>query len=104
MVDERTPMVPSAQQIDLFRAVEDIHELTGAIVFLAGGDAYKIKRAVKFPFMDLSTLEKRRIACQAEVDVNKPNAPGIYIEAIPITRGPVRPHTCVRRPRSGFCG
>jgi hypothetical protein len=31
---DRAPLVPSAQQIDLFRAVEDIHELTGAIVIL----------------------------------------------------------------------
>ena len=30
----------------------------GAAVFLAGGDVYKIKRAVRFPFMDYSTLDK----------------------------------------------
>jgi aminoglycoside phosphotransferase family enzyme len=32
----------------------------GAVVFLVGDDAYKVKRAVRFPFMDFSTLEKRR--------------------------------------------
>lgn len=31
---DNAPLVPSAQQIDLFRAVEDVHELTGAIVVL----------------------------------------------------------------------
>ena len=36
----------------------------GAAVFLAGGDAYKVKRAVRFPFMDFSTLEKRRAGCR----------------------------------------
>ncbi|WP_420566064.1 AAA family ATPase [Thalassobaculum sp.] len=58
----------------------------GAAVFLAGDDAYKVKRAVKFPFMDFSTLEKRRTACEAEIAVNRPNAPDIYLGALPITR------------------
>jgi aminoglycoside phosphotransferase family enzyme len=38
-----------------------------AVVFLAGGRAYKVKRAVRFPFLDFSTLEKRRDACTAEI-------------------------------------
>jgi aminoglycoside phosphotransferase family enzyme/predicted kinase len=58
----------------------------GAAVFLAGGDAYKVKRAVRFPFMDFSTLEKRRAACEAEIAVNKPNAPYIYLGVVPIAR------------------
>src|SRR4051794_32598151 len=60
----------------------------GAVVFLAGDDAYKVKRAIRFPFMDLSTLEKRRVACEAEIAVNRPNAPDIYLGVIPVTRGP----------------
>jgi aminoglycoside phosphotransferase family enzyme/predicted kinase len=55
-------------------------------VFLAGKDVYKVKRAVRFPFMDFSTLEKRRAACEAEIAVNKPNAPDIYLGVAPITR------------------
>ena len=58
----------------------------GAALFLAGRDVYKVKRAVRFPFMDFSTLEKRRAACEAEIAVNGPNAPGIYLGAVPITR------------------
>lgn len=58
----------------------------GAVVFLAGDHAYKVKRAVKFPFMDFSTLEKRRTACEAELRINRLNAPDIYIDAIPIVR------------------
>ena len=38
-----------------------------ASVFLAGERAFKIKRAVRFPFLDFSTLEKRKAACEAEV-------------------------------------
>jgi aminoglycoside phosphotransferase family enzyme len=61
-------------------------ETANAIVFLAGPDAYKVKRAVKFPFMDLSTLDKRREACEAESAVNRALAPQIYLSALPITR------------------
>ena len=58
----------------------------GAVVFLAGPDAYKVKRAVFFPFMDFSTLEKRRTACENEIRVNRLNAPDIYLETLPIRR------------------
>jgi hypothetical protein len=61
-------------------------DTANAVVFLAGADVYKVKRAVKFPFMDLSTLDKRREACEAEIDVNRPLAPQIYLSAVPITR------------------
>ena len=49
-----------------------------ASVFLAGDHALKIKRAVRFPFLDYSTLDKRKAACDAELAVNAPYAPDIY--------------------------
>src|ERR1700722_7803691 len=61
-------------------------DTANAVVFLAGADVYKLKRAVKFPFMDLSTLDKRRDACEAEIAVNRPLAPDIYLSAVPIVR------------------
>src|ERR1044072_8851071 len=57
-----------------------------ASVFLAGDRAYKIKRAVKFPFLDYSDIARRKAACDAEMEVNRPYAPGIYRRAVPITR------------------
>jgi len=57
-----------------------------ASVFLAGDRALKIKRAVRFPFLDYSTLGKRREACEAEIAVNTPYAPEIYRGVVPITR------------------
>jgi uncharacterized protein len=60
----------------------------GAAVFLAGAEVYKIKRAVRFPFLDYSTLAKRQSACEAEIAINKLNAPNIYLGAVPIVRGP----------------
>jgi aminoglycoside phosphotransferase family enzyme/predicted kinase len=57
-----------------------------ASVFLAGERALKIKRAVKFPFLDFSTLAKRKAACEAELEVNRPFAPQIYRRVVAITR------------------
>jgi aminoglycoside phosphotransferase family enzyme/predicted kinase len=51
----------------------------GAVVFLSGDRAYKLKRAVKFPYMDFSTAERRRAMCEAEVEINRPMAPEIYL-------------------------
>jgi aminoglycoside phosphotransferase family enzyme/predicted kinase len=57
-----------------------------AAVFLAGDNVYKVKRAIKFPFLDFSTLERRRIGCLAEVAVNRRYAPDLYIGVLPVTR------------------
>ncbi len=61
-------------------------ETHGALVFLAGQDVYKIKRAVRFAYMDFSTLGLRRRACEREFEVNAPHAPGLYFGAVAITR------------------
>jgi aminoglycoside phosphotransferase family enzyme/predicted kinase len=58
----------------------------GAIVLLKGDEAIKIRRAIKLPFLDYSTLEKRRAAAEAEIAINRAYAPHIYIEAAPIRR------------------
>ena len=59
----------------------------GAVVFLAGERVYKIKRAVAFPYMDFSTLDRRLAACEAEVRLNRRTAPKIYLGILPIVRG-----------------
>jgi aminoglycoside phosphotransferase family enzyme/predicted kinase len=58
----------------------------GAIVFLKGDEAVKIRRAIKLPFLDYSTLDKRRAAAEAEIAINRPYAPHIYKDAAPIRR------------------
>jgi hypothetical protein len=61
-------------------------ETHGAVVFLAGEEAWKIKRAVRFPYMDLSTLDKRKAVCARELEINRRTAPEIYLGCVPITR------------------
>lgn len=56
-----------------------------SLVFLTDSRAYKIKKPVKFPFLDYSTLERRKWACEEEVRLNRRLAPGIYLGVVPIT-------------------
>lgn len=58
----------------------------GASVFLAGSRVLKVKRAVKFPFLDYSTLAFRKKACLAEIEVNRTFAPELYVGLARITR------------------
>jgi hypothetical protein len=57
-----------------------------AAVFLAADNAYKVLRAIRLPFLDFSTLDKRRAACEAEIAANRDNAPGVYLGVTPIVR------------------
>jgi aminoglycoside phosphotransferase family enzyme/predicted kinase len=57
-----------------------------AIVFLAGDAVYKVKRAVRYSFMDFSTLEKREAVCRAELTLNRRTAPDLYRRVAAITR------------------
>ena len=61
-------------------------ETHAAVVFLAGERAIKVKRAVRYPFLDYSTLAKREAACRAELEVNRRFAPQLYRGVVPITR------------------
>jgi aminoglycoside phosphotransferase family enzyme/predicted kinase len=49
-----------------------------AIIFLAGDRAWKMKRAVQFPYLDFSTSERRRAALEAELALNRRTAPQLY--------------------------
>lgn len=53
-------------------------------VFLAGDRAYKMKKPVRFTFLDFSTLDARREACERELDFNRRTAPEIYLSVIPV--------------------
>lgn len=57
-----------------------------ASVFLDGDRALKIKRAVRFPYLDYSTLAKRKAACDEEMTINRIFAPQIYRRVVPIKR------------------
>lgn len=57
-------------------------------VFLAGDKVYKLKKPVRFPYLDYSTLAKREAACRAELTLNRRLAPQVYETVAPLTLTP----------------
>lgn len=57
-----------------------------SVVFLVGDRAFKMKQAVRYPYLDFSTLEQRRRLCEREVAINARTAPDIYLNAVAVTR------------------
>lgn len=57
----------------------EIVETHVSTVFLAGDRAYKLKRAVKLPYLDFSTVERRHEGCAAELALNRRTAPALYL-------------------------
>ena len=77
--DDQTPVIAflAAPSTHGGMSVERI-DTHASIVFLAGGCAYKLKRAVHFDYLDFSTCERRRALCEAEVRLNRRTAPSLY--------------------------
>ena len=57
-----------------------------SLIFLVGDYAYKLKRAVRYPYLDFSTAGRRRRYCEAELTLNRRTAPELYLEVRPIVR------------------
>lgn len=57
-----------------------------ASIFLAGESAWKLKRAVRFGYLDFSTRDKRRDALRAELVLNRRTAPDLYLDVVPVSR------------------
>jgi aminoglycoside phosphotransferase family enzyme/predicted kinase len=57
----------------------EVRETHISVVFLAGDCAYKLKKPVRMPFLDYSTLEQRRRFCGQEVRLNRRFAPDVYL-------------------------
>lgn len=53
-------------------------------VFLTDREAVKVKKPVDFGFLDFRTIEKRRVACEAEVVLNRRLAPSVYLGVVPV--------------------
>lgn len=95
--DERSGM-PDGDQEDVLRMLADpasygtsegsLERIDTHIsaVFLVGEYAFKLKRAVRFPYLDFSTPESRRRACAEELRINRRTAPELYLGARPVLR------------------
>lgn len=57
-----------------------------SVVCLAGDFAYKFKKAIRLPFADFSTLEKRQYFCGEELRLNRRLCPEVYLDVLPLRR------------------
>ena len=91
IVDDQSPVIAfladPASYGGALAPVERI-ETHASIVFLTADRAYKLKRAVKFSYLDYSTLALRRKACDTEYRLNLRTAPELYLAVRDIRRGP----------------
>ena len=55
-------------------------------VFLAGELAYKLKKPVRFPYLDFSTIARREAACRAELALNRRLAADVYVDVVPLVQ------------------
>lgn len=60
-------------------------------VILTGEFVYKLKKPVRLPFVDFSTLERRQHFCREELRLNRRLAPELYLDVVPIGGSPAEP-------------
>jgi uncharacterized protein len=56
-------------------------------VFLGADTVWKLRKAVKLAFVDFTTLAERERTARRELELNQANAPGMYRDVVPVTRG-----------------
>jgi uncharacterized protein len=57
-----------------------------SVVFLAGASAWKLKRAVRYDYLDFSTPDRRKAMCEAELRINRRTAPALYRRVVAVVR------------------
>ena len=85
-------MIPPAQA----EAAAFLARLSGAApiethisaVFVGRDTVWKMKKAVSLGFLDFTRLDDRARFCARELELNRPHAPGIYRDVMPLTRAP----------------
>ncbi|MGE5088080.1 MAG: AAA family ATPase [Candidatus Levyibacteriota bacterium] len=102
-MDARSPAEAAALQRRLAAALRDpasfgpectavrVIETHISWVYLTGAQAFKVKKAVDFGFLDFTTLESRRRYCEEELRLNRRTAASIYLDVVPITGSVDRP-------------
>lgn len=70
-------------------------------LLLAGDRVYKLKKPVALGFVDFSTLQARREACEQELRLNRRTAPRWYQAVVPVLQGPDGPRFGADAPPDG---
>ena len=92
--DETHSLDPSWAQVATFLRSNEafpsdqaprVIETHSSVVFLGEKVVYKLKKPVRFDFLDFSTAKKRHQACEQEVRLNRRLAPDVYLGSVPVT-------------------
>jgi hypothetical protein len=59
-----------------------------SLVFRGADTVWKLKKAVRLPFLDFTRLADRRHFAERELALNQPTAPGLYRDVVPVLRRP----------------
>ena len=88
--DDQSEVIDFLSRGDTYGVSEGVERIDthAASVFLAEARAYKLKRAVRYPYLDFSTVEKRRQVCEVELQLNRRTAPDLYLEIRAVRRKP----------------
>ncbi len=71
---------------ELMRPGLELRETHISWVFLSESEVWKVKKPVDLGFLDFTSLDKRRAACEAEVRLNRRLAPNVYRGVVPVSR------------------
>lgn len=84
------PAAPQAETIALLRRLSggEPVETHISLVFIGHDTVWKLKKAVRLPFLDFTSLEARHHFIQRELELNRPAAPGLYRDVVPVVRYP----------------
>ncbi len=84
--DEVIAFLSRPEAYDAGGGVVERIDTHGAVVFLVGERAYKLKRAVSYSYLDYGSVEKRRRFCEAELALNRRTAPELYLAVEKLSR------------------
>jgi len=86
--EDQQPVIAFLAHPESYGVAEPVERIDthAAIIFLAGERAYKLKRAVRYSFLDFSSVAKRKAVCEAELALNLRTAPDLYLEVRSVNR------------------
>jgi len=96
----------SAEAVRLLRRAEaygpdvqrvDVIETHMSWVFLTETRVYKLKKPVRLPYLDYSTVDARRRYCELELQLNRRLAASVYLRVVPLARERGQLAICARR-------
>ncbi len=98
------PLNPEAFGLDAAEGPVELLQTHIGWIYLMRSYAFKLKKHVKFDFLDFTTLEQRRWACDREITLNSRLCPDLYRGLIPVLKtadGSAQIQTDAKTPPAG---